>query len=430
MKTKKRIILTFLRGVFVVIVLPGLFASMSMSNISDAKAQDAPTETPTAEAAEIQKSVQYALDNSSHLFVKIFDVGIDKITYRDNWAVIMLQLYEKGTNNLVATEPGIAIAWKDNDGWITALPNDKEWLANIPLVPGLLLSQEMKDFLLVDASQTETSQVQAQVYSGYYLPWPQGVTHRLTRSISHGCPGIECYAFDFADTGDPLFELTASRSGVVWRAVWTYPNGYENWDNCSQANYLVVKNDIGLYDVYLHLAQDSIPSDLRAPGNPVLRGEKIGNADDTGCSTGHHLHFQAHTNPNSWYGQSVDITFADVSVCGGRPRLPAENSCATTNYYTSGNTRPDSIPPTTSASLSGTTGENGWYLSAVQVTLSATDNGGSGVKQTQYKIDSGAWEIYIAPFLVPGDKNHTVSYKSVDIDDNWEPVQQVFRLNF
>ncbi len=85
----------------------------------------------------------------------------------------------------------------------------------------------------------------------------------------------------------------------------------------------------------------------------------------------------------------------------------------------------ESMPPTTSISLSGTIGENGWYLSAVQVTLSATDNGGSGVKQTQYKIDSGAWEIYIAPFLVPGDKNHTVSYKSVDIDDNWEPVQSV-----
>lgn len=422
MITKNRIVPIFLRSVFVVIVLPGLFASMSMSNISDAKAQGAPTETPTSdEVLEIQKSVQYALDNSSHLFVKIFDVGIDKITYRDNWAVIILQLYEKGTTNLVATEPGIAVAWKNEARWVASIPGDKDWGEKISLIPEELLSQEMKDFLTVSSNQTENLPNPEATYSGYYLPWPSGVTHRLTQSISHPS-SLEYYAFDFADTGNPLFEITASRSGVVWYAVWTYPNGYDDGD-CNHANYVVVKNDIGLYDVYLHLAQDSIPSDLRTRGNPVLRGEKIGNADDTGCSGGHHLHFQAHTNPNSWYGQSVDITFADVSVCGGRPRLPAENSCTTTNYYTSGNTRPDSTPPTTSASLSGTTGENGWYLSAVQVALSAVDNsGGSGVSQTQYQIDSntGTWQIYSVPFSVSADGVHTVYYKSVDAAGNWE----------
>jgi hypothetical protein len=72
-------------------------------------------------------------------------------------------------------------------------------------------------------------------------------------------------------------------------------------------------------------------------------------------------------------------------------------------------------------SLSGTTGDNGWYKSAVQVTLSAADNsGGSGVSQTQYKIDTGNWQTYSTPFSVSTDGTHTVYYKSVDIKGNWE----------
>ena len=50
MKTKKRIILTFLRSVFVVIVLLGSFASISMSNVSKANAQIAPTSLLLAES--------------------------------------------------------------------------------------------------------------------------------------------------------------------------------------------------------------------------------------------------------------------------------------------------------------------------------------------------------------------------------------------
>ena len=88
--------------------------------------------------------------------------------------------------------------------------------------------------------------------------------------------------------------------------------------------------------------------------------------------------------------------------------------------------RVDSTPPTTSRSLSGTAGENGWYTSAVQVTLSASDNsGGSGVKLIQYRIDSGSWHTYSSPFTVSGDGSHTVRYKSQDNAGNWESEKQV-----
>lgn len=372
---------------------------------------------------EIRAAVQVALDASEHLYAIVFDVEIDQITYYSDWAIVGLNLYEKGTHELVPTEPGIALAWRIGMDWAVALPDDAVWGTQVAAAPEQLLPQSMKELLLVSSNETELNQLQA--YGGYYLPWPQGVTHRLTRSISHGCPGTTCYAFDFADANDQLFEITAARNGTVKYAVWTYPNGY--WDgDANHANYIVIQNDIGLYDVYLHLAYDSIPSHLRTSGSVVHRGEKVGNADDTGHSTGHHLHFHAHANAASWYGTAVDITFDDVSVCGGRPRLPAEDSCATTNYYTSGNPRPDSTPPTSSVSLSGTPGENGWYVSAVQVTLSASDNsGGSGVKTLQCNIDNGGWQTYIDPFTLSGAGAHTVEYKAQDNAGNWETPQSV-----
>lgn len=79
---------------------------------------------------------------------------------------------------------------------------------------------------------------------------------------------------------------------------------------------------------------------------------------------------------------------------------------------------PDAIAPTTVASLSGTLGENGWYISDVQVTLNATDNpGGSGVDWIKYKIDDGAWQTRdgnSASFTVSGDARHIVYYYAQD----------------
>jgi len=87
---------------------------------------------------------------------------------------------------------------------------------------------------------------------------------------------------------------------------------------------------------------------------------------------------------------------------------------------------PDAYAPTTSRSLAGTSGENGWYVSDVQVTLSASDNsGGSGVDHIEYKIDGGTWHTYADPLTVSGDGQHTVYYKAQDNAGNWESQKQV-----
>jgi hypothetical protein len=84
----------------------------------------------------------------------------------------------------------------------------------------------------------------------------------------------------------------------------------------------------------------------------------------------------------------------------------------------------DLTPPVTTASLSGTlTGST--YDAAVQVTLSATDTGGSGVKYTYYQVDGGATKTYTAPFSVSTLGSNTVKYWSVDGAGNVEAAHTV-----
>ncbi|MCD6506399.1 PQQ-binding-like beta-propeller repeat protein [Candidatus Poribacteria bacterium] len=79
----------------------------------------------------------------------------------------------------------------------------------------------------------------------------------------------------------------------------------------------------------------------------------------------------------------------------------------------------DSLPPETTISISGTAGDNNWYISDVTLTLFATDTG-SGVKETKYKIGSGSWQDYSSPSTISTEGITTIYYYSVDNADNQE----------
>ena len=81
--------------------------------------------------------------------------------------------------------------------------------------------------------------------------------------------------------------------------------------------------------------------------------------------------------------------------------------------------RIDSTAPVTQASVSGTAGTNNWYRSAVQVSLSATDNF-SGVLGSFYRINGGVTETYTGPFVISAPGTHTLEYWSIDNLNNRE----------
>ena len=77
----------------------------------------------------------------------------------------------------------------------------------------------------------------------------------------------------------------------------------------------------------------------------------------------------------------------------------------------------DLVPPETTATVSGTSGNNGWYVSSVTVTLSATDN--SGVANTYYRIDGGA-TVEGTSLNLSSDNIYNVTFWSVDVNGNIE----------
>jgi subtilase family serine protease len=73
----------------------------------------------------------------------------------------------------------------------------------------------------------------------------------------------------------------------------------------------------------------------------------------------------------------------------------------------------DTTKPVTAASLSGTINSGTTYQTAVQVTLSASTTGGSGVANIYYQLDGGAQMSYGSPFTVSTLGSHSVKYWSV-----------------
>ncbi len=85
----------------------------------------------------------------------------------------------------------------------------------------------------------------------------------------------------------------------------------------------------------------------------------------------------------------------------------------------------DEIAPTTTLSLFGTQGTNGWYTSDVTVTLSATDNdGGSDIEKKEYSLDNGTtWTAYADSFVVSTEGTMTLQYRSIDKAGNQEEMK-------
>ena len=81
------------------------------------------------------------------------------------------------------------------------------------------------------------------------------------------------------------------------------------------------------------------------------------------------------------------------------------------------------LPPVTILSKGGTGGANGWYISNVDVTLSAS--GASGVAiSVAYRLDGGSWSTYGGTFTIR-EGRHTLDYQASDADGYVEALRSV-----
>lgn len=238
-------------------------------------------------------------------------------------AMIWIALRDTG-GNILATEPGLVLARLEDAGWRMVFPGDKDWVSTLSAFPEQVIPAEHSP--IPEGALPKSSEIQA--LTGYYLPYVAGTKHWLEGSVLHfysfpergypSCDMAYCrYAYDFTDSDH--FPLVASKDGKVVISRDSCADG-----NSLCTNYIVLQSSDGYFQLYLHMANGTIPDKL-SPGTFVKRGQYLGDTDDTGYSTTNHVHFMV-TN-NYWlagdgypWGVSQDVRFTDVAINGGIPR--------------------------------------------------------------------------------------------------------------
>jgi len=111
----------------------------------------------------------------------------------------------------------------------------------------------------------------------------------------------------------------------------------------------------------------------------------------------------------------VDLPYNISGVAGAKDFFPLTNA----------HVIPDLVPPTTNASVSGTVGQSGWYVSAAAVTLTANDTG-TGVNRTKYSLNGGvSWANYSSPVGISAEGTSQLKFYSIDNNSNQENTLSV-----
>lgn len=436
---------------------------------------EAQSGTPTPEVDQaLREAVQLEINaNQAHILgFLINEIEINHIIYSQDGrtALVWLQQRDPETGDVVGREPGLAIARNSNGllskaaDWEVTIQTAADFSAQVQSLPGELQSSELIERF---ADTKEVAPHAVQTFTGYKLPWSTALNIKITGSVGHfldygSCAEVSCrYAYDFwnPDASNRMFPLLASKGGVVWAYKETCPN---NDTNCT--NYLVLRDESTspvTYQLYYHLAYRSVPDHFVSGQTYVQQGEYIGNVDDTGYSTDHHLHFHVYATPTnaaySW-GNSVRILFSDVNFNGGEPRTCAETinhpgygtECSVgpdgkkgtgdDNYLTSGNTA--AYPPkgalntpaawstvtSRTVNVSGTASDN-LGITKVQILLN-TDGTWKVVDTANYSNGTFSKDLDLCSLNVP-DGPLGLAVRIFDVEGNWvgryTGMRQIFK---
>ena len=156
-------------------------------------------------------------------------------------------------------------------------------------------------------------------FGAYKYPWKGGDSYSVgqgNNNASGSHNGSQAFAFDFSLPSGT--EIRAARGGVVeWfqqnqaskydptqptsSTNQPYPDGdLQNWGNA-----LRIRHAGRFSSWYFHLQMNSV---VVRVGDVVTQGQIIAKSDNTGRTSGPHLHFQVQSGSADW-GQSVPCTF-------------------------------------------------------------------------------------------------------------------------
>ncbi len=124
-------------------------------------------------------------------------------------------------------------------------------------------------------------------------------------------------------------------------------------------------------------------------------------------------------NGNSWISYSDCFTLSGPDGTYTIEFYSADN-LGNMEFVHSQTHQLDNTAPSSSDALSGTIGDNDWFVSSVTVTLSADDSSGSGVATIYYILDDADTEAYSVSLIVIEDGWHATEFWSVDKLGNTE----------
>lgn len=96
------------------------------------------------------------------------------------------------------------------------------------------------------------------------------------------------------------------------------------------------------------------------------------------------------------------------------------------SYFALAAEKSDTETPVTEITMTGSSGDSGWFRSDVVVTLNSHDDKTDiDNLYTAYRIDENHFTQYLEPFTVSEEGEHTIEYYSVDESENIEEVKTV-----
>ncbi len=323
---------------------------------------------------------------------------------------------------------------------ILANPNDDQggrYTAEVNLTPGRYFYHctipghgQMQGILVVTegggedttAPQTAARVTGAQNTQGEYV----GSASVAISATDEGGSGVDAVQYAVGDTGEWLPYTTP----VVVDQVGSHRIRYRALDKAGNVSaeksveFTVVAPDTD--DTTAPETSATVGGEQNADGTYVDMATVTVSASDTGSGVNT---IEYAVGSGAWQPYTAPVMVHQLGTHTVRYRatdkagnVSAEKSVGFTVVAA---TPQDTTAPVTGVSVEGTRNSDGAYVRSAKVTVSATDEGGSGVDRIEYSLDAGPYLAYTAPVVVDRVGAHSVAYRATDKSGNTSAARTV-----